>query len=36
MMVAGNVIIDLRQCRSQPGNDAPALANATAEKVPRQ
>ncbi|HEY9304467.1 MAG TPA: sensor domain-containing protein, partial [Mycobacterium sp.] len=36
MMMAGNVIIDLRQCRSQGGNDASALANATAEKVPRQ
>jgi serine/threonine-protein kinase len=36
MMVAGNVIIDLRQCRSQGGNDASALVNATAGKVPRQ
>jgi serine/threonine protein kinase len=36
MMVAGNVVIDIRQCRSQGGNDVSALVNATADKVPRQ
>ncbi|HZU46853.1 MAG TPA: serine/threonine-protein kinase PknH/PknJ [Mycobacterium sp.] len=36
MMVAGNVVIDIRQCRSPGGNDASALVKATADKVPRQ
>jgi serine/threonine-protein kinase len=36
MMVAGNVVIDIRQCRSHGGNDVSALVNATADKVPRQ
>lgn len=36
MMVAGNVVIDIRQCRLRGGNDVSALVNATADKVPRQ
>lgn len=34
--VSGNVVIDIRQCRSQGGNDVAALVSATANKVPRQ
>jgi eukaryotic-like serine/threonine-protein kinase len=34
--VAGNVVIDIRQCRAQGGANVPALVNATAGKVPRQ
>ncbi|MFZ0833419.1 MAG: sensor domain-containing protein [Mycobacterium sp.] len=36
MAAAGNVVIDIRQCRPQGGNDVAALVSATAEKVPRQ
>lgn len=36
MMVRGNVVIDIRQCRSAGGADVAGLVNATADKVPRQ
>jgi hypothetical protein len=36
MIVAGNVVIDIRQCRSQGGSEVSALVSATADKVPRQ
>jgi hypothetical protein len=32
----GNVLIDIRQCRSAGPTDVSALINATADKVPRQ
>ena len=32
----GNVIIDIRQCLPQGGNDVAALIRATGERVPRQ
>ncbi|MGH3524255.1 MAG: sensor domain-containing protein, partial [Mycobacterium sp.] len=34
--VAGNVVIDIRQCRTQRGANVSALVNATADKVPRR
>ncbi|MEM6107094.1 serine/threonine-protein kinase PknH/PknJ [Mycobacterium sp. 050272] len=36
MMVRGNVLIDIRQCRAAGGADIAALVSATANKVPRQ
>jgi serine/threonine protein kinase len=36
MMARGNVMIDIRQCRTQGANNVPALVNSTADKVPRQ
>jgi eukaryotic-like serine/threonine-protein kinase len=36
MMVRGNVLIDIRQCRAAGGVDVAALVTATANKVPRQ
>lgn len=36
MAAAGNVVIDISQCRPQGGNDVAALVTATADKVPRQ
>lgn len=36
MLVRGNVIVDIRQCRAAGGTDAVALAQSTANKVPRQ
>jgi hypothetical protein len=36
MAVHGNVLIDIRQCRSAGPTDVSALVNATADKVPRQ
>jgi serine/threonine protein kinase len=32
----GNVVIDIRQCRSQGDNDVAALIKATSDRVPRQ
>jgi serine/threonine-protein kinase len=36
MLVRGNVLVDIRQCRAAGGTDVVALAGATANKVPRQ
>ncbi|MEE6138794.1 sensor domain-containing protein [Mycobacterium sp. 050128] len=36
MMVRGNVLVDIRQCRAAGGADIAALVSATANKVPRQ
>ncbi|WAC93384.1 serine/threonine-protein kinase PknH/PknJ [Mycobacterium sp. Aquia_213] len=36
MMVRGNVLVDIRQCRAAGGADIAALVTATANKVPRQ
>lgn len=36
MMVRGNVLVDIRQCRAAGGVDIAALVSATANKVPRQ
>ncbi|WP_322857940.1 serine/threonine-protein kinase PknH/PknJ [Mycobacterium shigaense] len=36
MLVRGNVLVDIRQCRGSGGPDVAALVNATANRVPRQ
>ncbi len=36
ILVRGNVLVDIRQCRAAGGADVTALVNATANKVPRQ
>ncbi|WP_077088800.1 serine/threonine-protein kinase PknH/PknJ [Mycobacterium rhizamassiliense] len=36
MLVRGNVLVDIRQCRAAGGTDVMSLADATANKVPRQ
>jgi eukaryotic-like serine/threonine-protein kinase len=36
MLVRGNVLVDIRQCRAGGGPDVAALVNATANRVPRQ
>ena len=36
MMIRGNVLIDVRQCRSAGGNDVTKLVSAIAARVPNQ
>ena len=36
IVVAGNVVTDIRQCGTQGGTNVSALASATANMVPRQ
>ncbi|WP_308205427.1 serine/threonine-protein kinase PknH/PknJ [Mycobacterium montefiorense] len=36
MLVRGNVLVDIRQCRAAGGTDVASLVTATANKVPRQ